>query len=152
MNLNILLQILGVLLLEAIGITASMISCHVGNRMYEKEKEEQRKALLGNDGEEQAPLSEENPVAQPVINDLQNTDKTEISKARNKVNLAFALQLVGIWLGIFLAYSFVSLMIAVVTGYKPGQLFTFGIVCLQIFLTKVAVSRRKKRLAEIEKK
>ena len=138
MNLNILLQILGVLLLEAIGITASMISCHVGNRMYEKEKEEQ-KALLGNDGDEQAPLSVDNPVAQPVINDLQNTDKTEISKARNKVNL------------IFLAYSFVSLMIAVVTGYKPGQLFTFGIVCLQIFLTKVAVSRRKKRLAEIEK-
>ena len=119
--------------------------------MYEKEKEEQ-KALLGNDGDEQAPLSEENPVAQPVINDLQNTDKTEISKARNKVNLIFALQLVGIWLGIFLAYSFISLMIAVVTGYKPGQLFTFGIVCLQIYLTKVAVSRRKKRLAEIEKK
>ena len=151
MNLNILLQILGVLLLEAIGITASMISCHVGNRMYEKEKEEQ-KALLGNDGDEQAPLSEDNPVAQPVINDLQNTDKTEFSKARNKVNLTFALQLIGIWLGIFLAYSFISLMIAVVTGYKPGQLFTFGIVCLQIYLTKVAVSRRKKRLAEIEKK
>lgn len=151
MNLNILLQIFGVLLLEAIGITASMISCHVGNRMYEKEKEEQ-KALLGNDGDEQAPLSVDNPVAQPVINDLQNTDKTEIAKARNKVNLIFALQLVGIWLGIFLAYSFISLMIAVVTGYKPGQLFTFGIVCLQIYLTKVAVSRRKKRLAEIEKK
>ena len=151
MNLNILLQILCVLLLEAIGITASMISCHVGNRMYEKEKEEQ-KALLGNDGDEQAPLSVDNPVAQPVINDLQNTDKTEISKARNKVNLILALQLVGIWLGIFLAYSFISLMIAVVTGYKPGQLFTFGIVCLQICLTKVAVSRRKKRLAEIEKK
>ena len=136
MNLNILLQILGVLLLEAIGITASMISCHVGNRMYEKEKEEQRKALLGNDGDEQAP---------------QNISNNGHAGAKIKIILTFILQLVGIWAGMLAVYLIILYAAKICFKYNMGVLYDIILICAQIILTKIAASHCMKQLAEIEK-
>lgn len=135
MNLNILLQILGVLLLEAIGITASMISCHVGNRMYEKEKEEQ-KALLGNDGDEQSSKN---------ISNNGHTGK------KIKIILTFVLQLIGIWVGMLAVFLIILYVAKICFNYNMGALYDFLLICAQIILTKIAASHSMKQLAEIEK-